>query len=201
MAMGQKPSLKISMTAQANKIMKKTFAFLCLLATMLTCLTSCEKSTKDKLTGSWDFSTTLSSSEFDGTAQGSKKLNSDGSFYMQGTVTLSGPDYSLGYELEMAIVVTFEESGDWDVNGENIVYSPSNQSCELVKMEYKDPDSGESLVLSGDDLDGLRDSFEKEVGPSIFEVSSEKIILLKDNKFVTEEQSNDGSTIKYTYTR
>lgn len=69
-------------------------------------------------------------------------------------------------------------------------------------MKYFDPSDDSFLFeLTGSDLEEYSKAFAKEIQSDLLEASTERIIMLQDNKIVTESVDDDGKKETTTYNR
>lgn len=183
--------------------MKHIIYIFFVVAAALIGLTSCE-STKDKLVGSWHYTgneTTSNGGEF--TSDAVDNYKADGTF-----ITTANWSYSFETEINdtkvnMKMMISFKGSGEWKVNDDKeIVNSPSSVDIKVTSVKYFDP-SDDSFIgeLTGSDLEEYSKAFVKEIQSDFLEASTERIIMLQDNKYVTESVDDDGKKETTTYNR
>ena len=69
-------------------------------------------------------------------------------------------------------------------------------------MKYFDPSDDSFLFeLTGSDLEEYSKGFAKDMQSDYLEASTERIIMLQDNKYVTESVDDDGKKETATYNR
>lgn len=100
--------------------MKKFFGVLCLLATVLTCMTSCgagePKTYKDKLVGEWNYEGAQEGYTRGENIVGTIKFGDDGKFKSSFTYSQRLGNEDLGNIKNKSVEVSM--SGDWSVNEE-----------------------------------------------------------------------------------
>lgn len=166
-------------------------------------LTSCE-STKDKLVGSWHYTgneTTSSGGEM--TLDGVDNNKADGTYTSTANWSYSYETEINGTKVNVKMMISFKGSGEWKVNDDKeIVSSPSSVDIKVTSMKYFDPSDDSFLFeLTGSDLEEYSKAFAKEIQSDLLEASTERIIMLQDNKIVTESVDDDGKKETTTYNR
>lgn len=183
--------------------MKHVIYIFFVVAAALIGLTSCE-STQDKLVGSWHYTgneTTSSGGEF--TSDAVDNYKADGTFTTTANWSYSFETEINGTKVNEKMMISFKGSGEWKVNDDKeIVNSPSSVDIKVTSVKYFDP-SDDSFIgeLTGSDLEEYSKSFAKDMQSDYLEASTERIIMLQDNKYVTESVDDDGEKETATYNR
>ena len=178
------------------------YIFFVVAAVLLIGLTSCE-STQDKLVGSWHYTgnaTTSNGGEITYDAVDNNKAD--------GTYT-STANYSCSYETEIdgtkvnvKMMFSIKSNGEWKVNDDKeIVSSPSFVDIKVTSVKYFDPSDDSFIGELTESLDEYSKTFAKEMQSDMLEASTERIIMLQDNKYVTESVDDDGKKDTTTYNR
>lgn len=83
-----------------------------------------------------------------------------------------------------------------------IVSSPVSVSVKVTSVKYFDP-TDDSFIgeLTGSELEEASKEYAREVKADLLEASTERIIMLQDNKYVTESVDDDGKKETITYNR
>ncbi len=183
--------------------MKHVIYIFFVVAAALIGLTSCE-STQDKLVGSWHYTgnvTTSNGGEF--TVDAVENNKADGTY--TSTANWSGLIETEidGTKYKVKVMYSIKDSGEWKVNNDKeIVWSPSSVDIKVTSVKYFDPSDDSFLFeLTGSDLEEYSKSFAKDMQSDYLEASTERIIMLQDNKYVTESVDDDGEKETATYNR
>ncbi len=182
--------------------MKHVIYIFFVVAAALMGLTSCE-STKDKLVGSWRYAKTMT---FDGneiSLMGVDNQKEDGTFTSSQTAVATTETEYDGVKVRIKIGISIKGYGDWKVNDDKeIVSSPVSVSVKVTSVKYFDP-TDDSFIgeLTGSELEEASKEYAREVKADLLEASTERIIMLQDNKFVTESVDDDGKKETITYNR
>lgn len=175
--------------------MKKQLHILLAIAVVLMGLTACKKSTKEMLIGTWRYSKTISTDEGKITMEGTEIFDNDGTVSGNVTATITGETEVEDYTVQAKINVKAKLAGDWILNEKEIAYSPTSAEVEVTSIRYYDPSSGQLLAeLTGRELKQASNIFAGEMKTSLMEASTERIIMIQEKKFVTEQESEDGDT-------
>lgn len=183
--------------------MKHVIYLFIVVAAALIGLTSCE-STKDKLVGSWHYTsneTTSSGGEF--TSDAVDNYKADGTFTTTANWSCSFETEINGTKVNQKMMFCVKINGEWKVNdNKEIVSSPSSVDIKVTSVKYFDPSDDSFLFeLTGSDLEESSKSFAKDMQSDFLEASTERIIMLQDNKYVTESIDDDGKKETTTYNR
>lgn len=183
--------------------MKHVIYIFFVVAATLIGLTACE-STKDKLVGSWHYTsngTTSNGSEF--TIDEVDNNKADGTYTSTANWSCSFETEINGTKVNTKMMISFKGSGEWKVNDDKeIVTSPSSVDIKVTSVKYFDP-SDDSFIgeLTGSDLEEFSKGYAKDMQSDFLEASTERIIMLQDNKYVTESVDDDGKKETNTYNR
>ena len=171
--------------------MKQRLHILIAIAVILMGLTACQKSTKDQLVGTWHCVKTMT---IDGTTvrfEGTDTNNEDGTYSGVASAVYKVDTEYEGVSVQIKVGVSFKDSGEWTVNDKEIVSIPTSAGVKVTSYRIYDPSDGSFIEeLTGNDL--------KE---SLLEASTERILVLQENKYVTESTDEDGGKTTYTYNR
>ena len=98
--------------------------------------------------------------------------------------------------------VSFKDSGEWTVNDKEIVSIPTSAGVKVTSYRIYDPSDGSFIEeLTGNDLKEESNAFADDLKESLLEASTERILVLQENKYVTESTDEDGGKTTYTYNR
>lgn len=183
--------------------MKQKLHILIAITVILLGLTACKKSTKDQLVGTWHYAKTMT---FDGGTlswEGTDTNNEDGTCSSVANIILTVDTEVEGVNVQIKMSFSVKCSGEWTLNDKEIVSSPTSAGVKVTSVKYYDPSDGSFLAeLTGNELTETSKEFAQELKTSLLEASTERIIMLKDNKVVTEStDEDDGRKITITYTR
>lgn len=183
--------------------MKHVIYIFFVVAAALIGLTSCE-STKDKLVGSWHYTsngTTSNGSEY--TIDEVDNNKTDGTYTSTINWSISSETEINGTKVNQKMMFCVKINGEWKVNdNKEIVSSPSSVDIKVTSVKYFDPSDDSFLFeLTGSDLEESSKSFAKDMQSDFLEASTERIIMLQDNKYVTESVDDDGKKETNTYNR
>ena len=164
-------------------------------------LTSCE-STKDKIVGSWHYTgnrTTSNGGEFTVDLVGNNKADDT----YTSTANCSVFFFFLVDGTKYKVMYSIKDSGEWKINNDKeIVWSPSSVDIKVTSVKYFDP-SDDSFIgeLTGSDLEEFSKVYAKDMQSDFLEASTERTIMLQDNKYVTVSVDDDGEKETTTYNR
>ena len=166
-------------------------------------LTACQKSTKDQLVGTWHCSKTMTVDGETVSMEDTYTNKEDGTYSSVANTTVTCNTEIEGVSVRLVIGLSLKSSGEWTVNGDNeIVSSPTSTGIKVTSMRYYDPSSGSFLAeLTGNELKEVSSAFADEMKEDLLEASTERIIMLQENKYVTEETLDDGKKTTITYNR
>lgn len=183
--------------------MKHVIYIFFVVAAALIGLTACE-STQDKLVGSWHYTsngTTSNGGEF--TLDLVENDKADGTYTSTANCSSLIETEIDGTKYKVKVMYSIKDSGEWKVNDDKeIVNSPSSVDIKVTSVKYFDPSDDSFLFeLTGSDLEEYSKSFAKDMQSDCLEASTERIIMLQDNKVVTEYVDDDGEKKTCTYNR
>ena len=182
--------------------MKQRLHILIAIAVILMGLTACQKSTKDQLVGTWHCVKTMT---IDGTTvkfEGTDTNNEDGTYSGVASAVYTVDTEYEGVSVQVKMGVSLKESGEWTVNDKEIVTTPTSVGMKVTSLKYYDPSDGSFIgELTGNDLKETSNEFADELKESLLEASTERILVLQENKYVTESTDEDGGKTTYTYNR
>ena len=182
--------------------MKRTLHIFIAIAVILMGLTACQKSTKDQLVGTWHCVKTMT---IDGNTvrfEGIDTNNEDGTYSGVANAVYTFDTEIEGISVQIKMGVSFKYSGEWTVNDKEIVTTPTSAGVKVTSMRSYDPSDGSFIgELTGNDLKETSNEFADELKESLLEASTERILVLQENKYVTESTDEDGGKTTYTYNR
>ena len=181
---------------------KHQLHLLLVIAAILTGLTACQKSTKDQLVGTWHYAKTMTVDGSDISSDGVSTNNQNGTFSDEASMTVTTDTEVEGINVQLKIGISMKSSGEWTLNDKEIVFSPTSAGIKVTYMKYYDPSDGSFLAeLTGKELKEASNAFADEMKESLLEASTERIIMLQENKYVTESTDDDGKKETITYNR
>lgn len=182
--------------------MKQKLQIVTAIVAILIGLTACQRSTKDQLVGTWHCVKTMTIDggmvRFEGT-----ETNNDDSTYSGIANAVYTVDTEIeGVNVQVKMGVSFKDSGEWTVNDKEIVTTPTSAGVKVTSLKYYDPSDGSFIAeLTGSELTETSSAFADELKEGLLEASTERILMLQENKHVTESIDDDGRKITITYTR
>lgn len=183
--------------------MKNKISLIIAIAVILLGLTAC-KTTKDKLVGSWRYAKTMTIDGNEISLMGVDNQKEDGTFTSSQTAVATTETEYDDVKVRIKIGISIKGYGDWKVNDDKeIVSSPVSVSVKVTSVKYFDP-TDDSFIgeLTGSELEEASKEYAKEVKTDLLlEASTERIIMLQDNKYVTESVDDDGKKETITYNR
>lgn len=88
------------------------------------------------------------------------------------------------------------------MNDKEIVTTPTSAGVKVTSLKYYDPSDGSFIAeLTGSELTETSSAIADELKEGLLEASTERILMLQENKHVTESIDDDGRKITVTYTR
>ena len=107
-----------------------------------------------------------------------------------------------GVNVQVKMGISIKDSGEWTVNDKEIVTTPTSAGIQVTSLRYYDP-SDDSFIgeLTGNELKEASNAFADEIKEGLLEASTERILVLQENKYVTESTDEDGGKTTYTYNR
>ena len=182
--------------------MKQKLHILFAIAVILMGLTACQKSTKDQLVGTWHCVKTMT---IDGNTvrfEGTDTNNEDGTYSGVANAVYTFDTEIEGVNVQVKMGFSFKASGNWTVNDKEIVTTPTSAGVKVTSVRYYDPSDGSFLAeLTGNELKEASNASADEMKESLLEASTERILVLQENKYVTESTDEDGGKTTYTYNR
>ena len=182
--------------------MKHVIYIIFVVAAALIGLTSCE-STKDKIVGSWHCTSNGTTNGVEFTFDEVDNNKADGTLTTTANCSYSFETEIDGTKVNVKMMFNCKINGEWKVNDDKeIVSSPSSIDIKVTNVKYFDP-SDDSFIgeLTGSDLEEYSKAFAKDMQSDLLEASTERIIMLQDNKYVTESVDDDGKKETTTYNR
>ena len=182
--------------------MKQKLPILIAIAVILMGLTACQKSTKDQLVGTWHCVKTMT---IDGNTvrfESTDTNNEDGTYSgVANAVYTFDTDYE-GVSVQVKMGISLKYSGEWIVNDKEIVATPTSAGIKVTSLRYYDPSDGSFIgELTGNELKEASNAIVDEIKAGFLEASTERILVLQENKYVTESTDEDGGKTTYTYNR
>ena len=182
--------------------MKQKLQTLFVIAVILLGLTACQRSTKDQLVGTWHCVKTIT---IDGTIvrfEGTDTNNEDGTYSGVASAVYTVDTEIEGVNVQAKMGVSFKDSGEWTVNDKEIVTTPTSAGVKVTSLKYYAPSDGSFIAeLTGSELTETSSAFADELKEGLLEASTERILTLQENKYVTESTDEDGGKTTYTYNR
>lgn len=182
--------------------MKQKLHILFAIAVILMGLTACQKSTKDQLVGTWHCVKTLTIDGGMVRFEGTETNNDDGTYSGIANAVYTVDTEIEGVNVQVKMGVSFKDSGEWTVNDKEIVSTPTSAGVKVTSLKYYDPSDGSFIAeLTGSELTETSSAFADELKEGLLEASTERILTLQENKYVTESTDEDGGKTTYTYNR
>ena len=182
--------------------MKQKLHILFAIAVILMGLTACQKSTKDQLVGTWHCVKTIPIDGGTMKYEGTGTNNEDGTYSDAANAVCTIDTEYEGVSVQMKMGISFKGSGDWTVNDKEIVTTPTSAGMKVTSLKYYDPSDGSFIgELTGNELKEASNAFADEIKEGLLEASTERILMLQENKYVTESTDEDGGKTTYTYNR
>lgn len=180
--------------------MKQKLQIVIAIVAILIGLTACQKTTKDQLIGTWHCTATTT---IDGgiiNIEGTDTNKEDGTYSGVANAICTFDTEIDGVNVQIKMGISMKGSGEWTVNDKEIVSSPTSSGVKVTYMRYYDPSDGSFLMeLTGRELLEASDVFVQDL--NLMEASTERILMLQENKYVTESIDDDGRKITATYIR
>lgn len=183
--------------------MKKQLIGLLYVAVILLGLTACQPSTEEQLVGVWRYTNVQSAGNSTATLNGTAEINKDGSYSDNGELTVTGTTEEEGVEVKVKMGFSVRIRGTWTLSDKDLVMSPNSSGFKITYMKYYDPSDDSYLgELTGDEIkQAYSDDFVREINATLNAASTERIMMLTENKFVTESTDEDGGKSTITYNR
>lgn len=182
--------------------MRQKLQTLFAIAVILMGLTACQKSTKEQLIGTWHCVKIITIDNATMRIEVTETNKEDGTFS-----GVSNAVYTFDTEIEGVIVqikmgVSMKGYGGWTVNDKEIVSTPTSVEIKLTSMRSYDPSDGSFIgELTGNELKEVSNAFVDELKEGLLEASTERILMIQENKYVTEFTNEDGKKTTITYNR
>ena len=170
-------------------------------AVVLLGFTACQKSTKDQLVGTWHCVKNITFDGVKGRMEVTQTNNEDETFSFVANITF---DTEIeGDSVRIKAVANYKCSGDWTVNDKEIVSNPTSVETKVTSIKFYDLSNGSFLTeLTGNELKEASNDFADKMRETCLEVvSTERILILQENKYVTEYTDDDGNKKTFTYNR
>lgn len=182
--------------------MKQKLHILFVIAVVLLGLTACQKSTKDQLVGTWHYVKTMTIDGNTVRIEGTDTNNEDGTYSSVANAVYTVDTEIEGVSVQIKAGVSLKGSGEWTVNDKEIVTTPTSVGIKVTSLRYYDP-SDDSFIgeLTGNELKEASNAFADEIKECFLEASTVRIIMLKENKYVTESTDEDGGKTTFTFNR
>lgn len=182
--------------------MKQKLQIVIAIVAILIGLTACQKSTKDQLIGTWHYTATTT---IDGgiiNIEGTDTNKKDGTYSGVANAICTFNTEIDGVNVQIKMGISMKGSGEWTVNDKEIVTTPTSAGVKVTSLKYYDPSDGSFIAeLTGSELTETSSAFADELKEGLLEASTERILMLQENKHVTESIDDDGRKITITYTR
>lgn len=180
--------------------MKQKLQTLFVIAVILLGLTACQKSTKDQLIGTWHYTADMTIDSGIINMEGTDTNKKDGTYSGVANAVCTFDTDIDGVNVQIKMGISMKGSGEWTVNDKEIVSSPTSSGVKVTYMRYYDPSDGSFLgELTGRELLEASDAFVQDL--NLMEASTERILMLQENKYVTESIDDDGKKTTNTYNR
>lgn len=182
--------------------MKQKLQIVTAIVAILIGLTACQKKTKDQLIGTWHYTATTT---IDGgiiNIEGTDTNKEDGTYSGVANAICTFDTEIDGVNVQIKMGISMKGSGEWTVNDKEIVTTPTSAGIQVTSLRYYDP-SDDSFIgeLTGNELKEASNAFADEIKEGLLEASTERILVLQENKYVAESTDEDGGKTTYTYNR
>ena len=172
------------------------------IAVILMGLTACQKSTKDQLVGTWHCVKTITIDGATVRFEGTDTNNEDGTYSGVASAVYTVDTEIEGVNVQIKMGVSFKGTGEWTVNDKEIVTTPTSAGVKVTSLKYYDPSDGSFLAeLTGNELKEASNEFADDLKEGLLEASTERILVLQENKYVAESTDEDGGKTTCTYNR
>lgn len=183
--------------------MKHVIYILSAIVVIFVGLTACQ-TTKGKLVGSWHYTKSMELN--DGGQldyEGIDTYNENGTCTSTANAVVTEVTEVDNSKVQIKMSVSLRSNGDWKVNDDKeIVSSPTSVDVKVTSVKYFDPSDGSFIgELTGSDLEETSKEYANDIRQDMLEASTERIVLLQDDKYVGEQTDNDGKKITITYNR
>ena len=134
--------------------------------------------------------------------EGTETNNDDGTYSGVVNAVYTVDTETEGVNVQAKMGVSFKDSGEWTVNDKEILTTPTSAGVKVTSLKYYDPSDGSFIAeLTGSELAETSSAFADELKEGLLEASTERILTLQENKYVTESTDEDGGKTTYTYNR
>ena len=182
--------------------MKQKLHILTVIAVILMGLTACQKSTKEQLVGTWHYVKTMTIDGNTVRIDGADTNDEDGTYSSVANAVYTFDTEIEGVSVQIKMGVSFKGTGEWTVNDKEIVTTPTSAGVKVTSMRSFDPSDGSFIgELTGNELKESSNEFADDLKEGLLEASTERILVLQENKYVTESTDEDGGKTTYTYNR
>ena len=182
--------------------MKQKLQIVTAIVAILIGLTACQKTTKDQLVGTWHYVTTMTKDGATMRCEGTDTNNEDGTYSSVANAVYTVDTEIEGVNVQIKAGVSLKGSGEWTVNDKEIVTTPTSAGVKVTSLKYYDPSDGSFLAeLTGNELKEASNEFADDLKEGLLEASTERILVLQENKYVTESTDEDGGKTTFTYNR
>lgn len=182
--------------------MKQKLQIVTAIVAILIGLTACQKTTKDQLVGTWHYVKTITKDGATMRLEGTDTNNEDGTYSDVASAVYTVDTEIEGVNVQIKMGVSFKGTGEWTVNDKEIVTTPTSAGVKVTSLKYYDPSDGSFLAeLTGNELKEASNEFADDMKEGLLEASTERILVLQENKYVTESTDEDGGKTTYTYNR
>ncbi len=158
--------------------MKKKFSALCLAAALMFGFVSCDKDSqiREQLFGAWSYTRISAQDMSPVNSTGTLTMNDDGSFYDSGEIVTLLADFPSRQTFEEFYTYTVE--GRWEVRDQMIIKVPSTVNVKMEQTKIYHRYLEDIIVLTGDDLKGIREEPESAISEALFKNSADSIEVL-----------------------
>ncbi len=182
--------------------MKRKLHVLIAIAVILMGLTACKKSTKDQLVGTWHYVKTMTIDGGTVRFEGTDTNNEDGTYSGVANAVCTFDTEIEGVNVQVKMGVSYKDSGEWTVNDKEIVTTPTSAGVKVTSLRYYDPSDGSFIgELTGNEFKEVSNGLAEDLKEGLLDASTERILTLQENKYVTESTDEDGGKTTYTYNR
>ena len=182
--------------------MKQKIQIVTAIVAILIGLTAWQKSTKDQLVGTWHCVKTITIDGATVRFEETDTNNEDGTYSGVASAVYTVDTEIEGVNVQIKMGVSFKGTGEWTVNDKEIVTTPTSAGVKVTSLKYYDPSDGSFLAeLTGNELKEASNEFADDLKEGLLEASTERILVLQENKYVAESTDEDGEKTTCTYNR
>lgn len=182
--------------------MKLKLHILFAIAVILMGLTACQKSTKDQLVGTWHYVKTMTIDGNTGRIEGADTNDEDGTYSSVANAVYTFDTEIEGVSVQIKMGFSFKHTGEWTVNDKEIVFTPTSEGVKVTSCRFYDPSDGSFIEeLTGNELKEYSNEFADDLKEGLLKASTERLLVLQENKYVTESTDEDGGKTTCTYNR